>query len=208
MGTDRLEEIKQLLGEKGAVMLPIADSFLSDNDFDALKVLSDQLPQELVEIGDADERNHLLVGRFMTDVERPEKVNRPLSDRAVEIVSKPPGMAFCCELLEEKKLFVRRMQLNVMRRGSFIGMHLDKDSNPDYRVAVILQYSQAFTGGEFVVYGDEREPRNFKPYYRSIMISDCGYPHEVRKVESGERISLVYFLSEHGGDNRRPREDA
>lgn len=207
MDPQYLSEIKQQLKEVGSVMMPIADSFLSDDDFDTLKELSDQLPQEFVEIGDAGEPNHVLVGRFMTDIERPEKVNQPMSDRALEIVTKPAAMAACRELLDAENLYVRRMQVNSMQPGSFVGEHLDKDSNPDYRVAVILQFGADFTGGEFVVTGGERPARAFKPFYRSMMISDCNFPHEVKEVESGERISLVYFLSEQSGDNRRIREE-
>jgi hypothetical protein len=202
-----LSEIKQQLQEVGSVMMPIADSFLSDDDFDTLKQLSDQLPQEFVETGDAGEPNHVLVGRFMTDIERPEKVNQPMSDRALEIVTQPAAMTACRELLDAENLYVRRMQVNSMQTGSFVGEHLDKDSNPDYRVAVILQFGEDFTGGKYVVSGGDRPARVFKPYFRSLMISDCNFPHEVTKVESGERVSLVYFLSEHDGGNRRIKEE-
>jgi hypothetical protein len=207
MDPQRLAEVKKDLQEMGTVMMPIADSFLSDTDFDTLKELSDQLPQEFVETGDAGEPNHVQVGRFMTDVERPEKVNRPMSDRALEIVTQSGVMAACRELLDAENLYVRRMQVNNMQAGSFVGEHLDKDSNPDYLVAVILQFGAEFTGGEYVVYGGEHPPRVFKPQFRSMMISDCTFPHEVKKVESGERISLVYFLSEHAGDNCRIRKE-
>jgi len=49
---------------------------------------------------------------------------------------------------------------------------------------------------------------HLSPDYRSIIISRCDLPHEVSKVESESRKSLVYFLSEWGGENRRWEDEA
>ena len=80
---------------------------------------------------------------------------------------------------------------------------MDTDSNPDYIVAVVIQFGDEFEGGNYVVYGGGMPPRIFHPVRHSITISRCEFPHEVTKLTSGERKSLVYFLSAHGEENRR-----
>ena len=36
-----------------------------------------------------------------------------------------------------------------MGKEQFVGLHLDKDSNPDYLVAVVIQLGNKFTGGGY-----------------------------------------------------------
>ena len=106
-----------------------------------------------------------------------------------------------------EELYIRRVQVNKMSTNSFIGYHLDVDSNPDYIAAVVIQIGASFTGGDYVVYTnkDDKDPNIFKPFYQSMIISNCKRPHEVTKILSGERISLVFFLCSHDGDNKREK---
>ena len=41
--------------------------------------------------------------------------------------------------------------------------------------------------------------------YGDLIISNCTYPHEVTKVTSGKRKSLVFFISKHFGSNKRQK---
>lgn len=206
MGTLNVSEIQKRFEKEGTVIMTSEESLLSEADVDALEALTEQLPYEFIDVGDTDEPNWVDVGRFMTDVEHSEMVNRPLSDRALEILGKPEIMEAFRTILGEEKLYIRRMQVNKAKKGGFVGLHRDSDSNPDYLVAVVLQLGKDFSGGEFAVYGDHRPPRVIKPGYRSLVISRSDFPHEVREVKGGERIALVFFLSTNGGDNRRYSE--
>ncbi len=197
------QELKSQLFSDGTVLLSIPESFMDESDFDWLESLTLQLPYEHVDVGDAGEPNNVSVGRFMTDVEAPELVNRPISDEAHKIVTRPKYLEFLKELFDLEEVHIRRMQINAMKPGSFVGHHLDVDSNPDYIAAIVLQMGEDFTGGEFIVHGGGRPPRHFSPFYKSMTVSLCEFPHEVTKVESGERRSLVYFVSSHNGPNRR-----
>jgi len=191
--------------DQGVRCIAPPDRLFSKEDIKALHELADALPYEWVEIGDADEPNRLEVGRFMTDVEKPMLVNRPLSDRAVEIVKRPEYMEIYRALINREDVHVRRMQVNRIHEYGFVGYHLDIDSNPDYEAAVIIQLGQRFSGGEFVVYdGDEVRASIIPPHY-SVILSDCRHPHEVRPVSDGIRTSLVIFLSGHGCANQRER---
>ena len=159
---------------------------------------------EKILIGDADEENDLYVARFMTDRDRPTVVNHALSELIIPRVCNDNVMSLFRKLMGDDAFYVRRMQVNRMKAGSFIGRHLDTDSNPDYQYSIVLQLGTYFSGGQFVVYDRDGNLRNdIKPEPRSVIISDCSYPHEVQRVTAGERVSLVFFVSRHADRNRR-----
>ena len=62
----------------------------------------------------------------------------------------------------EKELYIRRVQVNKMCQDSFIGYHLDVDSNPDYLAAVVIQIGAEFEGGDYVVYKNKEEHQYLK----------------------------------------------
>lgn len=200
------DDLARDLREKGAVVLDDQSGFFTEEDWDSLERLgqpSDLLPFETVHIGDAGEPNKVEVGRLMTDVEGPLVVNEAVSKRMLEILGAPSRLKFMENLLGMSPLYVRRAQINSMFTGSFIGVHLDRDSNPDYEVSIVLQFGRAFEGGEFVIHLPDGSKNTIVPRFRSVTITRCDLPHEVRTVQGGTRTSLVYFVSKHSGHNRR-----
>ena len=198
--------LKKEYQEKGTVLFDLKSSFFRNIDFETLKDASENIPYETVHIGDAGEENKVEVGRFMTDVDKPEVVNNQYSKKVLNILNDIKYKKIFGEIISyEKELYVRRVQVNKMYKDSFIGYHLDVDSNPDYLAAVVIQIGAEFEGGDYVVYTskEDKNPNVFKPFYESMIISNCLRPHEVTKVVSGERISLVFFLCSHDGNNKR-----
>lgn len=191
------------LDRTGTVMIPPFVLF-SREEFEEMERLYKAVPEELIKIGDAGEPNDLHVGRFMVDKagEVPTLVNRPHSDRLMALLKAPRRADVFRRLLGGDR-HIRRCQVNRMVTTSYIGYHLDVDSNPDYEVSVVLQLGHAFTGGEFVVYPHDGVVNSFTPQYGTAIISKCIFPHEVKRVDSGERVSLVYFYSSHEFENRR-----
>ena len=194
------------LETSGTIMLPRGLLF-NEEELTTLNACQNQIPEEYVALGDAGEPNDLYVRRMMVDLsgELPKRVNRPVADKILSLLHTPERAAYFEALLGEPKT-LRRCQLNRMIENSFIGIHRDVDSNPDYDVAVVVQLGEKFEGGEFVVYKDGEEPNVVKPTYGTVVVSKCEVPHEVRKVTVGERLSLVYFYS--GNDGKNARSDA
>lgn len=173
-----------------------------------LNKLSDyckKVDKEFIEIGDAGEKNHLLVGRFMTDVKKPEVVKNRFSKKLLKILSQKKVIKFIKEIIKEnKKIYLRRVQFNQIDKNCFVGYHLDKDSNPDYVAACVLQLGSKFSGGKYRVYKPKTKKHfDYSPVYGSLLVSDCNYPHEVTKVKKGKRKSLVFFISFSKGRNKR-----
>lgn len=196
-------ELSDNYSKAGFVLIEESQGLFSEEEFSEIEEICQDVDKELVEIGDADEPTHLEVGRFLTDVEKVEQVNRPLSDNLLNIIFSAERMEFYKEVLQEPILHVRRAQFNSMGRGGFIGRHLDVDSNPDYIVAIIIQFGEDYGGGEFVIYPDGQDPTVYKTRRFSTAISNCHLEHEVKPITHGTRGSLVYFLSKHDGKNPR-----
>jgi len=192
--------------KKGTTMIPFNNYVnpFTDEDFKNLFNYCEKVDKEFVEIGDAGEDNNLMVGRFMTDQKKPEIVNNAYSKKLLKIVGKKNLIDLVKKILNLKdEIYMRRVQYNQINTGNFVGYHLDTDSNSDYIAACVIQLGDKFEGGLYRVFQKDKTYCDFNPTKGSLIISNCNYPHEVTKVTSGERKSLVFFISTYFGDNKR-----
>lgn len=203
-----IDKMTLALAHDGVVVIDTELEFLTSEEWEELEELGlrSGLSYETVLIGDAGEPNKVEVGRLMTDVDRPRVVNEEVSENILKLLKGPRRLAMLQKLVQsDAPMQMRRAQINLMHSGSFVGVHLDKDSNPDYEISVVLQLGRSFEGGDFVVHRPDGGRTTISPDYQSVTVSRCDYPHEVCTVESGVRASLVFFVSSHDGDNRRTR---
>ena len=191
------------LNKIGTILIDEKNSFIENKDFSEIEKNLRKIPKEFIKIGDAGEKNNVHVSRLIIDKKKPKIVNTKHSKKVLDILNKK-YLRFFKKIVSKRKLYIRRAQVNFMKKNSFVGYHLVIDSNPDYLYAVILQLGSKFTGGEYIVY-KKKEKNIFRPKYKSIIISDCKIPHEVSKIRSGQRISFVFFLSNHYLNNRRKK---
>lgn len=202
-----LIKLKKDYIKKGTIMIPFEKNIdlLTNDDFNKLKEYCNNINKEFITIGDAGEKNYLLVGRFMTDKKKPLIVRNKFSRKLISILEKKEMIDFIKKILGVKrKLYLRRIQYNQIKKNCFVGYHLDTDSNPDYIVACVIQLEAKFTGGIYRVYKkNSKKYYDYPPTKGSLIISNCNYPHEVTKVKSGKRGSLVFFLSFDNGLNKR-----
>ena len=206
MSEEIVSSYKKKYEENGTVMIPFTDVVnpINDEDFKNLLNYCEKVDKEFIEIGDAGESNNLMVGRFMTDKEKPLIVNNKLSLKLLEILNKNAVINLLKEILNLKnKIYYRRVQFNQINENNFVGFHLDTDSNPDYIAACVIQLGDDFDGGIYRVYKKDKSYNDFCPTKGSLIISNCKNPHEVTKVTKGQRKSLVFFISEHFGKNKR-----
>lgn len=192
--------------DNGTVMIPIDNIInpLNDRDLSSLQNFCNDVEKEFIKIGDAGETNHLLVGRFMTDVEKPLVVKNPYSKKLLDLLSQKNILDTIKKIINvQGEVFYRRVQFNQIDKDCFVGYHLDTDSNPDYLAACVIQLGDKFDGGLYRVYQKDKSFIDYKPNFGSLIISDCNYPHEVTKVLNGERKSLVFFISKNNGLNKR-----
>ncbi len=202
---NNFSNLKKRYDKYGTVMFDLSNSFFIQDDFIKLEELIAKLPYEYVSTGDAGEDNSVEVGRLMTDIKNPKIVNESISKLALDILNQEEHLKFYKKLLNKNEIYLRRAQVNKMHKGSFVGYHLDIDSNPDYLAAVVVQFGKNFKGGDYIVYEDKKDDVGlcYSPFYQSMIISNCKYPHEVSKIVNGTRVSLVYFLCAHKDENLR-----
>ena len=202
-----LENYKNKYVKFGTVMVPFENSNcpLTSEDIDELSNCCEKVEKEFVSIGDAGEKNFVHVGRFMTDIKKPEVVKNNFSEKVINILSKVTIKKFIKSVIGcDEELFYRRIQFNQIDKDCFVGYHLDKDSNPDYLAACVIQLGKDYDGGLYRVYQrSEKKYIDYKPPFASLIISNCDFPHEVTKVEKGNRKSLVFFVSKENGLNKR-----
>ena len=203
---ENIEDYKSNYDKKGTILIQKNCSInpLDENDINLLNLYCEKVEKEYVSIGDAGESNNLLVGRFMTDVDKPLIVDNPYSNDVVKVLSQEKVKTFIKKILNiDDKIFLRRIQFNQIDKNCFVGYHLDTDSNPDYLAACVIQLGDDFEGGVYRVYQKDKSYNDFFPTKGSLIVSNCTYPHEVTKVTKGHRKSLVFFISKHFGKNKR-----
>ena len=194
--------------QKGTIVLTKDSNLnpIASSDIQKLSIYCEEVDKEYIEIGDAGEKNNLLVGRFMTDVDRPQIIKNAYSEKVINILKKSELKEFISKILNLKKEFyLRRIQFNQIDKDCFVGYHLDVDSNPDYIAAGVIQLGREYVGGKYRVYQKDGSFYDYKTSYGDLILSNCKFPHEVTKVTEGERKSLVFFISAHDNENRRKR---
>tara|TARA_B100001996_G_C18646491_1_gene587625 strand:+ start:380 stop:997 length:618 start_codon:yes stop_codon:yes gene_type:complete len=199
-----LENNRQNYDLKGTLMIPESEGPFNENEIKQLEQICKDVDKEFVKVGDAGEPNHVHVGRFMTDIKKPEIVNKKYSLPLIKILNQDKIIDYIKKSIGVKeKLYLRRIQFNQIDENCFVGYHLDIDSNPDYLVACVIQFGSNFDGGIYRVYKSKEKFYDYIPSYGSLIISDCRLPHEVTNVTKGNRKSLVFFLSKENGLNKR-----
>jgi hypothetical protein len=192
--------------EAGAIMIPRGVVF-DDAELEYLIELQQFIPEEHVQVGDVGDTHDLYIRRFMHDRagEVPERVHQPYSDQILDLLSDERRTAFFTDQIEPgAELFIRRAQYNRLVRDSFVGMHVDADSNPGFALSVVVQLGREFGGGEFVAFPEGRPEVVLEPTFGSVILLSPDTPHEVRPVKSDQRVSLAYFYGRDLKPNPRP----
>jgi hypothetical protein len=150
--------------------------------------------------GDANESHSVWVSRYFNDVQTPEALN--VQSRDIEaIVMSAKMRAFYQRFTGTDQLCLRRCQANLLQKGDYIGEHKDQDSSPDYLATIVFHFSDDYTGGYF----QTSVKQKYKPHAHMALVNNCSIPHQVTKVESGERLTLACFLSTSFGPNMKSR---
>lgn len=190
---------------KGSVVIAPQMLFTQD-DLARIDQLQAEIPEEEVREGDAGDLHSVFVQRVRVDPpgHAPSNVSGTASGQIMELLeSRDRSFALRKIFGASADYVVRRCQMHRMPPGSFIGIHLDAASDPDFEYSVIVQLARDFDGGEFVVYPTGYEQHVFRPPFGAVLVTTCKVRHEVKPVSSGERRSLVYFCSKRSGVIRR-----
>lgn len=196
---------KQLFEEQGTLLFNDIEFPLSTEEWQEIESVLDEAEYEHVVGGDAGEGHSVRVCRFYNDVDKPTALHSR-SQEVSDIIMSPKMKNFYKQILGADELCLRRCQANLLHKGDYIGVHIDQDSNPDYFATIVLHFDSNYCGGEFITYDQKRGAHSYSPYKRAALVNDCSIPHEVAKVESGERRTLACFLSRNFSDSNQHRK--
>jgi 2OG-Fe(II) oxygenase superfamily len=154
----------------------------------------DQSRFALSTAGDTNEEAFVRVHRLLHDGNPPRPADPVLMEQVMEIIGAPAMIEFYENALGRDNLMIRRAQAHIITTGGHIGRHRDDESSPHYFAAVILMFRSADEGGDFLVFGDDGTARAFNHY--DMIITAAELPHEVERVEAGERRSLAFWLAD------------
>lgn len=179
--------IEKEVSVKGYSVLSLKSLGFSEKgceEFDRL-TSKDSLDFEFVEIGDTDEPNQVhvsRVGQNRNHCQNAKKIHDMFLSKIFKNISVP-----------NTDLTYERAQVHILYPGNFIGRHSDKESNKNYKFAVVTGFSDNYKGGDFELEGPLRTEA-IKLNKKKVLVIDCEYFHQIKKVLSGTRKTLVFFL--------------
>jgi hypothetical protein len=150
------------------------------------------------------EENRVAVGRIIVDpidvvrydrAYAPAKVEDPrLAEHILDVAASEKAMTYWRDELELGPVPLRRAQVNFLAVGGEVALHSDHESNPDYRVSVIVSLFSDYAGGDFITVVDGETSR-FRLEAGDVLIVKPDIQHGVTPVESGRRITLVMSIA-------------
>ncbi|MEA2080800.1 MAG: 2OG-Fe(II) oxygenase [Pseudomonadota bacterium] len=180
--------------QQATLLFEESDIPLNKKEWSQLADLLAKSKYEHIVAGDANESHSVWVSRYFNDVVSPEALNS-LSSHIESIVMSAKMCAFYQRFTGTKKLYLRRCQANRLYQGDYIGVHKDQDSSPDYLATIVFHFSENYSGGYFQTDDPNNPHPRYKPGVHMALVNNCSVPHQVTKVESGERLTLACFLS-------------
>ncbi|GAA2139288.1 hypothetical protein GCM10009760_21340 [Kitasatospora kazusensis] len=192
---------KQTLQNDGVVLLRQGESCYSAEEIEDLITLSLKLPHP----DGIGEENRVGVGRIVVDpvdIVRaelgyaPAKVEAPeIAEQILAIAASEKALAFWADCFGLETATVSRAQTNFLYPGGEVGFHNDHESNPGYRISIVIGLTNDYTGGEFIAQVTPEDERRFRVNRGEILVAKPELQHAVSVVESGKRMSLILFMS-------------
>lgn len=175
-------------------------SIFSKSSWEELDTIVDTMLQKSPELFETprfgDSRNEYVDLRTIRFVVRKnglsEIINNPYSSRILTILNQSNYVQLIEEKTKIKNLAILRAQLNVMEKNSVLGIHTDKESDSAFEITSLIRTKSDYLGGELYIYGDAPKVINQKNH--SVFLMDSSLEHEVKKVFSGQRNSLIVLL--------------
>ena len=204
-----MRNVKQLAGQfqqHGAIVVQREEIPLLPEQWRTLELLLKKMDYAKVVGGDTGDAHSVWVGRYINDVEKPESLHT-LSAQVLQIVMSSRMHRFFSDIAGAYPLCVRRCQANRLLQGDFIGYHIDQDTTPDYKATAVIQFSDSYQGGEFILHHPETGDEVMDLPKYSMLINRGEIPHQVKPVQQGERLTLACFFSTNFGPTRKPRSE-
>ncbi len=119
-------------------------------------------------------------------------LNDPYCSEIITILNRSHFLETINKHLKVNNLQILRMQFNLMKEGSFVGLHKDNENDSSYLATAVLRTHSNFSEGELVLYGKNK--RIISQKNRTVFLMDSSIEHEVMTVKHGYRNSLIIVM--------------
>lgn len=119
-------------------------------------------------------------------------VNESYCSEIMNILKRANFIALINKHLRMSHLQILRMQFNLMKEGSFVGLHTDNENDSAYLATAVIRTGSSFSDGELVLYGKKKQIVSQKN--RTVFLMDSSIEHEVMPVKNGYRNSLIIVI--------------
>jgi hypothetical protein len=165
---------------------------LTKEEWELLKFLTEEQNLQYFKAKTGDTKEALSMNVFRIKLAGDDRV---LHEGLMNIIGSSKMLNFYREIANNDQLIIDRCQAHLYKEKDFISRHIDQESYSGYLYSILLAISEDFTGGEILLYKENRVDKFTIPY-QSILFADCNLPHEVLPVESGIRKTIALFLME------------
>lgn len=110
----------------------------------------------------------------------------------MNILERANFLSLVTKHLQINNLHILRMQLNLMKKGSFVGLHTDQENDNSYIATAVIRTNSNYSNGKLVLHGKKKFIVSQKN--RTVFLMDSSIEHEVLPVTNGYRNSLIVVL--------------
>ncbi len=131
--------------------------------------------------------------KFISRINNVSSINNTAyTEKLLDILNHSPIMSQI-NTLNNKKLNILRLQLNIMTEDGYVGRHSDYESDNAYFCSVLIRIDKNYTGGDLIMFDKNGKANHFNQDDRTILAMSAFSEHEVDIVKSGVRNTLCLF---------------
>ena len=204
-------KVRETLKVKGVSVINRHDSPLSPERYSKLHryCVGEQLNWHTVIQGDTGDTHSFQVSRLLSAPPHKKPTICSQYTKHVCYLLKSTAMqSFFSGVLNNprNKVVFRRGQFNRLPENAFIGPHIDRDADPDYEAVMVIHFNDNYQGGRLIYESqhDHQLNKQSLPESGSIVMASTDIVHQIETVTSGCRDTLVMFISNYAGRNRKP----
>ena len=165
--------LTKLIQNDGVIALDQPDTPLDVDEWDRLDQLTSDEEIYSAPVFDGKPMYFFITAELLKDRTIPETVPpKNVAENVLAIIGSDKMMDFYKQVLDEEGLYIRRAGIIWYPPGGFLGQHADQEKVwPHYLAAVVLHFSEDFSGGEYVAYLPGGKTRTFSSKRGSMTVT-------------------------------------
>jgi len=197
--------LRDMVMTEGGVVLPFGKHPFTREELDTINRLTDYEEYndsyEHITQGDRSDVHDLWKLTLRTDLDKILDYHPNITSKIEPIIGSEEMFALYRQI-DPFSRTLRKIQINLLKEGGFVGPHIDRGSNPQWLFVCVLQLSEHYQGGEYAIdHPDGEKKFKIPDPYGSLFIARTDVDHWIEPVTHGIRKTLVYFVGMDSNPN-------